>query len=49
MRLLSLLILDAYENLKYIKPDLDLRSSEIVDNYTQQTINLILAGVIHEK
>lgn len=40
---------DAYENLKYVKPDLDLRNSEIVDNYTQQTINLILAGLIQHK
>ena len=40
---------DAYENLKYMKPDLDLRNSEIVDNYTQQTINLILAGLLQHK
>lgn len=36
---------DAYENLKYAKPDLDLRSPEMIEQYTQQAINLILAGV----
>jgi hypothetical protein len=32
-------------NLKYAKPDLDLRSPEMIEQYTQQAINLILAGV----
>jgi len=36
---------DAYENLKYVKPDLDLRSQEMIEQYTQHAINLILAGV----
>ncbi len=40
---------DAYENIKYVNPDLDLRSSEMIEKYTQQAIDFILAGVLQEK
>lgn len=36
---------DAYENLKYIFPDLDLRSPELIERYTQETIAMLLAGL----
>lgn len=36
---------DAYENLKYLIPDLDLLSPEMIEKHTQDAINLILAGV----
>lgn len=36
---------DAYENLKYLTPDLDLLSPEMIEKHTQDAINLILAGV----
>lgn len=36
---------DAYENLKYLVPDLDLLSPEMIEKHTQEAINLILAGV----
>ncbi|CEJ48385.1 TetR/AcrR family transcriptional regulator [Umezakia ovalisporum] len=35
----------AYENLKHIKPDLQLLTPEMIEQYTQEAINLILGGV----
>lgn len=35
----------AYENLKHIQPDLQLLSPEMIEHYTQEAVNLILAGV----
>lgn len=40
---------DAYENLKYVMPDLDLRSPEMIDKHTEAAITLLLAGVLQEK
>lgn len=40
---------DAYENLKYLVPDLDLLSPEMIEKHTQDAINLILAGVRQNK
>ena len=36
---------DAYENLKYLVPDSDLLSCEMISKHTTDAINLILAGV----
>ena len=36
---------NAHENLKHIRPDLQLLSPEMIEQYTQQAVNLILAGV----
>lgn len=36
---------DAYENLKYLVPDSDLLSCEMISKHTQSAIDLILAGV----
>lgn len=40
---------DAYENLKYLVPDLDLLSPEMIEKHTQEAINLILAGVLSKQ
>lgn len=39
---------NAYENLKHIKPDVELLSPEMIENYTQEAVNLILAGVLQK-
>nr|WP_199332266.1 TetR/AcrR family transcriptional regulator [Fischerella sp. FACHB-380] len=36
---------NAHENIKHLTPDVDRLSSEMVEKYTQEAINLILAGV----
>ncbi len=39
---------NAHENLKHLRPDLQLLSPEIIEQYTEQAVNLILAGVRRE-
>lgn len=36
---------NAHENLKHVSPDVQLLSPEMIEQYTQQAVNLILAGV----
>ncbi|WP_414546302.1 TetR family transcriptional regulator [Nostoc sp. CCY0012] len=36
---------NAHENLKHVRPDLQLLSPEMIEQYTQEAVNLILAGV----
>ncbi|MCG6137747.1 MAG: TetR/AcrR family transcriptional regulator [Nostoc sp. LLA-1] len=36
---------NAHENLQHIRPDLQLLSPEMIEQYTQEAVNLILAGV----
>lgn len=36
---------NAHENIKHLTPDVDRLSSEMIEKYTQEAINLILAGV----
>lgn len=36
---------NAHENLKHVKPDVQLLSPEMIEQYTQEAVNLILAGV----
>jgi TetR/AcrR family transcriptional regulator len=35
----------SHENLKHIRPDLQLLTSEMIEQYTQEAVNLILAGI----
>ncbi|MCP6757859.1 MAG: TetR/AcrR family transcriptional regulator [Fischerella sp. CENA71] len=39
------LYFNAHENLKHLTPDVDRLSPEMIEKYTQEAINLILAGV----
>lgn len=39
------LYVQAHENLKHLQPELQLLSPEMIEKYTQEAINLILAGV----
>ncbi|NMG10059.1 TetR/AcrR family transcriptional regulator [Brasilonema sp. UFV-L1] len=39
---------NAYENLKYLTPDVELLSSEMIEQYTQAAINLVLNGVLSQ-
>jgi TetR/AcrR family transcriptional regulator len=43
------LYFNAHENLKHIRPDLQLLSPELIEQYTQEAIKLILAGVRSDK
>ena len=36
---------NAHENLKHIKPDLQLLTPEMIEQYSEEAVNLILAGV----
>lgn len=40
---------NAHENLKHLFPDMQLLSPEMIEQYTEDAIALILAGVIQEK
>ncbi|PHM08072.1 TetR family transcriptional regulator, partial [Nostoc sp. 'Peltigera malacea cyanobiont' DB3992] len=35
----------AYENIKHTRPDLQLLSTEMIEQHTQAAVNFILAGV----
>jgi TetR/AcrR family transcriptional regulator len=36
---------NSHENLKHIRPDLQLLTQEMIEQYTQEAVNLILAGI----
>jgi hypothetical protein len=40
---------NAHENLKHLEPDRDLLSPELIEQYTQAAINLVLRGVLHQE
>lgn len=40
---------DAYKNLKYLAPDQQLLSSEMIEKYTEETINFILNGILNSQ
>lgn len=39
---------NAYENLKHLTPDVELLSSQMIEQYTQAAINLVLKGVLSQ-
>ncbi|KAB8332066.1 TetR/AcrR family transcriptional regulator [Scytonema tolypothrichoides VB-61278] len=39
---------NAYENLKHLTPDVELLSSQMIEQYTQAAINLVLNGVLSQ-
>ncbi|NMF66631.1 TetR/AcrR family transcriptional regulator [Brasilonema octagenarum UFV-E1] len=39
---------NAYENLKHLTPDVELLSSEMIEQYTQAAVNLVLKGVLSQ-
>jgi TetR/AcrR family transcriptional regulator len=40
---------NAHENLKHLEPQRDLLSPELIEQYTQAAINLVLSGVLHQE
>ena len=40
---------NAHENLKHLDPQRDLLSPELIEQYTQAAINLVLRGVLHQE
>ncbi len=40
---------NAYENLKHLTPDVELLSSEMIEQYIQAAINLVLGGVLYQE
>ncbi|WP_099103817.1 TetR/AcrR family transcriptional regulator [Nostoc sp. 'Peltigera malacea cyanobiont' DB3992] len=43
------LYFNAYENIKHTRPDLQLLSTEMIEQHTQAAVNFILAGVRHSE
>jgi TetR/AcrR family transcriptional regulator len=40
---------NGHENLKHLDPQRDLLSPELIEQYTQAAINLVLSGVLHQE